>query len=60
LERHWRIIGELLNERRRISGELPIELDNITDKVKAVNHYSIIVQEYFQARFVDFLKHYAK
>jgi hypothetical protein len=48
-----------LNERRKISGEPPIELDNITDNMKAVNDYSIIVQEYFQARVVELLEHYA-
>jgi hypothetical protein len=49
-----------LNERRKIAGKSPIELDNIAHKVKAVNDYVIIVQEYFQARIIDFLQHYAK
>jgi hypothetical protein len=28
--------------------------------VKAVNDYSIVIQEYFQARVTDFLENYAK
>jgi hypothetical protein len=35
-------------------------MDSITEKVKSVNDYSISVQEYFQARFTDFLENYAK
>jgi hypothetical protein len=50
----------LLNARIKIAGELPIELGNITNKMKAVNDYSIIIQEYFQARVADFLENYAK
>jgi hypothetical protein len=40
-------------------GEPPIELDNVANKVKAFNDYSIIIQEYFLARVTDFLENYA-
>jgi hypothetical protein len=50
----------LLNKRRSIAGEPPLTLDIITEKVKAVNDYSIVIQEYFQARVTDFLENYAK
>jgi hypothetical protein len=50
----------LLNKRRIISGEPPLTLDSITEKVKAVNDYSTVIQEYFQARVTDFLENYAK
>jgi hypothetical protein len=46
--------------RRKIAGEPPIEIDKITNKVKAINDFSVIIQEYFQARFGDFLENYAK
>jgi hypothetical protein len=55
-EYHWQDIEKLLNARKKISGEPPIELDNITNKVKAVNVYSIIMQQYFQARVKNFLE----
>jgi hypothetical protein len=35
-------------------------MDIITEKVKAVNEYSIVIQEYFQARVTDFLENYSK
>jgi hypothetical protein len=57
---HWKDIERLLNARRKIAGEPPIELGKIMNKVKAVNDYSIIIQEYFQARVADFLENYAK
>jgi hypothetical protein len=60
VEYHWKDFEKLLNARRKIAGETPIELENITNKVKAVNGYSIIIQEYFQARFTDLLENYAK
>jgi hypothetical protein len=50
----------LLNKRRSIAGEPPLTLDSITEKVKAVNDYSIVIQEYFQARVTDFLEKYSK
>jgi hypothetical protein len=50
----------LLNKRRSIVGEPPLSLESITEKVKAVNDYSIVVQEYFQARVTDFLENYVK
>jgi hypothetical protein len=50
----------LLNKRRSIAGETPLTLDSITEKVKAVNDYSIVIQEYFKARVTDFLENYAK
>jgi hypothetical protein len=59
-EYHWKDVEKLLNARRKIEGEPPIECDNITNKVKAVNDYSIIIQEYFQARVTDLLENYAK
>jgi hypothetical protein len=59
-EYHWKDIEILLNKRKHIAGELPIKLDNITDKVKAVNDYSLIIQEYFQTRVKDFLENYAR
>jgi hypothetical protein len=59
-EYHWKDIERLLNKRRSIAGEPPLTLDSITEKVKAVNDYSIVIQEYFQARVTDFLENYAK
>jgi hypothetical protein len=59
-EYHWKDIERLLNNRRSIAGEPPLTLDSITEKVKAVNDYYIVIQEYFQARVTDFLKNYAK
>jgi hypothetical protein len=35
-------------------------MDSITDKVRAVNDYAIVIQEYFQARVTDLLENYAK
>jgi hypothetical protein len=59
-EYHWKDIERLLNKRRSIAGEPPLILDSITEKVKAVNDYLIVIQEYFQARVTDFLENYAK
>jgi hypothetical protein len=60
-EYHWKDIERLLNKRRSIAGEHPLTtLDSITDKVKAVNDYSIVIQEYFQARVTDFLENCSK
>jgi hypothetical protein len=50
----------LLNKRRSIAGEPPFTLDSITEKVKTVNDYSIVIQEYLQASVTDFLENYAK
>jgi hypothetical protein len=50
----------LLNKRRSIAEEPTLTLDSITEKVKAVNDYSIVIQEYFQSRVTDFLENYAK
>jgi hypothetical protein len=38
-------IERLLNKRRSIAGEPPLTLDSINEKVKAVNDYSIVIQE---------------
>jgi hypothetical protein len=57
---HWQDIKKLLNARRNITGGPPISLESVTEKARAVNDYSIIIQEYFQARVSDFLKKYAK
>jgi hypothetical protein len=59
-EYHWQYIENLLNARRKIAGDPPISLKTVTEKVRAVNDYSIIIQEYFQARVSDFLENYAK
>jgi hypothetical protein len=58
-EYHWKDIERLLNKIRSIAGEPPLTLDSITEKVKAVNDYSIVIQEYFQAGVTDFLENYA-
>jgi hypothetical protein len=58
-EYHWKDIERLLNKIRSIAGEPPLALDSITEKVKAVNYYYIVIQEYFQARVTDFLENYA-
>jgi hypothetical protein len=49
-----------LNARRKIAGDPPISLKTVTKKVRALNDYSIVIQEYVQARVSDFLKNYAK
>jgi hypothetical protein len=49
-----------LNARRRIARYPPIYLKSVTEKVRAVNYYSIVIQEYFQAQLSDFLENYAK
>jgi hypothetical protein len=49
-----------LNARRNIAGDPPISLKSVTEKVRAVNDYSIIIQEYVQAKVLAFLKNYAK
>jgi hypothetical protein len=54
-ECHWKDIERLLNKRRSIAGKPPLTLDSITEKVKAVHDYSILIQEYFQARVTNFL-----
>jgi hypothetical protein len=41
-------------------GDTPASLKSCTEKVRAENYYSIIVQEYFQVRVLDFLENYAK
>jgi hypothetical protein len=48
-EYHWQDIEKLLNARRNIAGCPPISLKSVTEKVRAVNDYSIVIQEYFQA-----------
>jgi hypothetical protein len=58
-EYHWKDIERFLNKRRSIAGEPPLTLDSITEKVKAVNDYSIFIQQYFQARVTNFLENYA-
>jgi hypothetical protein len=50
----------VLNKRRSIAVEPPLTLDIITEKVKVVNDYSIVIQEYFQAGVTDLLENYAK
>jgi hypothetical protein len=52
-------IEKLLNARRKIAGDPPISLKSVTEKVRAENDYSIVIQEYFQARVSDFLENYA-
>jgi hypothetical protein len=59
-EYHWQDIEKLLNARRRIAGDPPISLKSVTEKVRAVNDYSIVIQKYFQARLSVFLENYAK
>jgi hypothetical protein len=59
-EYHLQDIEKLLNDRRNIAGDPSVSLKSVTEKVRAVNDYSIIIQEYFQARVLDFLKNYAK
>jgi hypothetical protein len=59
-EYNWKDIERLLNKIRSIAGEPPLTLDSITEKVKAITYYSIVIQEYFQARVTDFLENYAK
>jgi hypothetical protein len=49
-----------LNGRIKISIDPPVSLKSVTEKLRAVNDYSIIIQEYFQARVSDFIKNYAK
>jgi hypothetical protein len=41
-------------------GYPPISLKSLTEKVRTVNDYSIVIQEYFQARVSDCLENYAK
>jgi hypothetical protein len=41
-------------------GGPPVSLTNIMEKAKAVNDYSIIIQEYFKSRVTYFLENYAK
>jgi hypothetical protein len=59
-EYYWQDIEKLLNDSRNIAGYTPVSLKSVKEKVRAVNDYSIIIQEYFQARVSDFLKNYAK
>jgi hypothetical protein len=59
-EYHWQDIEKLLNNSRKIAGDPQVSLKSGTEKVRAVNDYSIIIQEYFQARVSDFLKNCAK
>jgi hypothetical protein len=60
VEYDWQDIDKLLNDRRKIAGGPPVSLKSVTEKVRAVNDYSVIIQEYFQARVSDFLENYAK
>jgi hypothetical protein len=55
-EYHWQDIEKLLNDRRKIAGDPPVSLKSVTEKVRAVNYYSIIIQEYFQSIVSDFLE----
>jgi hypothetical protein len=59
-EYHWQDIDKLFNDRRKIAGNPPVSLKSVTEKVRAVNNYSIIIQEYFQVRVSAFLENYAK
>jgi hypothetical protein len=49
-EYHCKDIEKLLNDRRNIAGDPPVSLSSVTEKVRAVYDYSIIIEEYFQAR----------
>jgi hypothetical protein len=49
-----------MNDRRKIAGDPPVSLKSVTEKERAVNDYSIVIQEFFQARLSDFLEKYAK
>jgi hypothetical protein len=59
-EYHWQDIEKLLNDRRKIVGDPPVSIKSTAEKVRAVNDYSIIIQEYFQARVSDLFENYAK
>jgi hypothetical protein len=41
---NWKDIEKQLNARRKITGDPPISLKSLTEKVRAVNDYSIIIQ----------------
>jgi hypothetical protein len=49
-----------LNDRRKIAGDPPVSLKSVTENVRAVNDFSIIIQEHLQARVSDFLESYAE
>jgi hypothetical protein len=49
-----------LNDRRKIVGDPAVSLKSVMEKVRAVNDYSIIFQEFFQARVSDFIENYVK
>jgi hypothetical protein len=57
---NWQDIEKLLNGRRNIVVDPPASLNNITEMFKAVNYYSIIIQEYLQARVIYYMENYAK
>jgi hypothetical protein len=59
-EYHWQDIEKLLNDRRNIVGDPPVSLNSVTEKVREVSDYSIIILEYFQTRVTYFLENYAK
>jgi hypothetical protein len=60
VEYHWQDIENILNARRKIAGYPSISLKTVTEKVRTVNYYSIIIQENLQARVSDFLENYVK
>jgi hypothetical protein len=41
-------------------GDPPISLKTVTEEVRALNDYSIVIQVYFQALVLDFLDNYAR
>ena len=52
-EYHWKDIERLINERYRLAGqELP---DFRKNRVQVINENTLVVQEYFQARTMDWL-----
>jgi hypothetical protein len=59
VEYHWQDIEKISNDRIKIARSHSVSLNNITEKVKAFNDYSIIIEEYFQARVTYFLENYA-
>jgi hypothetical protein len=59
-EYHWKDIEKLLNDRRKIAVDPPVSLKSVTEKVRAVNDYSIIIQKYFQVRVSDFIENNSK
>ena len=59
-EYQWKDIENLVNKRRHIAGQTPLDLTILQNRINVMNDYTYIIQQYFQQRVQIFLSTYAK